>query len=217
MKLPNIFSKDVKIGFQGEKPIKSALKWGVLLGATLTAALTQGSRLNKLNGDFTLPTGFGEIIVGILLLIFLSSKRRRVKRFKPHQTFTMLGVTVVLFLVNIAASDLLTISYPPQSKVGVVDSADYILMGWYKREDAKRYQDTTRPSPTNAELLYDFNSDVSAIWSPGSVVLSKLSLYLLYLTNLTLLLLTIIAAFDISTGGTVKARRTTKRKRSTSS
>ena len=89
------------------------------------------------------------------------------------------------------------------------------LIGVVKTQEAKTFQAGTNPKISDAELLYQFNTDLEAVWSSKSILVSKIFIYIVYLCSLVAISLSIVGGYDISRAKR-KKRKSTPRKRKTS-
>ncbi len=180
-------------------------KWGGFLAAIETIAVLEGTRLDGANSDFSVPSKIGGFIIAILLLIFLSSKQGKKRTFTTKQVIGSLVLSVILIIGNHIAVSYLTISYPPQSRYNgapaeFVHSRQYVyLIGIYKTDAARHYQEQTQPPPSDAEILFDFTTaNFDKIWTDDSLLWSKVLLYCIYFITLASISVTIIAALNRS-------------------
>jgi hypothetical protein len=182
-----------------QKLLNKYLEWGVALAGTATGAFLQSSPLKNLVGSESVPTAYGAIVIGVLLMLFISTRKRRILYFTPIRTVVLLLLAITVFEYNRRIVPQITVPYPPDKPWQSI-----VLKGRYMTESAMRYRRSTQPQPTESEVLWHFNSHIDEVWSPESRVGYQNEVDLLYLAGVGLIGLTIIAAFDTLQGAVKK-------------
>ena len=190
-----------------QKMLNKYLEWGVALAGTVTGAFTQSLPTSKLIGA-SIPTLFGAIVIAVLLLLFVSTRKRKVLYFNPAITIVLLLLAGTVFEYNRRVLPEITVPYPPDKPWQSV-----VLKGTSMTEAAREYQRSTQPRPTESDILWHFNSHVDDVWTPESRARYQTELDVLYLLGVALIGLTVIAAFD-TLQGKKRKRRTTKKRNS---